>query len=125
MKHALGVLLFLLLHSWTTAQTKINADKLQVLLSENKKIQLVDLRTRGEIENTGKINGAINIDFSAPDFESRITKLDKEKPIVVYCAVGGRSGKTLPLLSKHGFKVIYDYAGGMKDWLSKGLKTVK
>jgi len=125
MKFIMGIMVFLLLNSLANAQTKIDAQKLQVLKSENKKVQLVDLRTIGEVDKTGKIEGAININFSAPDFESQITKLDKEKPIVLYCAVGGRSGKTSALLLKHGFKTIYDYQGGMNDWLAKGLKTVK
>ncbi|MEP7269233.1 MAG: rhodanese-like domain-containing protein [Saprospiraceae bacterium] len=107
------------------AQTKIDASKVQEMLTQDKTIQLVDLRTPGELDKTGKIPGAMTINYSSPDFQERITKLDKTKPIIVYCASGGRSGKTAGILSQSGFEKIYDYSGGMMDWATKGLKTEK
>lgn len=125
MKFVLSLILFVFVNILAGAQSKIDAAKLQLLKSENKKIQLVDLRTPGEIDKTGKIDGALSINYSAPDFESQVSSLDKEKPVILYCAAGGRSAKAAAVLSKKGFKTIYDYTGGMSDWVSKGLKTVK
>jgi phage shock protein E len=115
---------FLLVSITCIGQTKIDATTVQSLKFDAT-VQIVDLRTQAELDKTGKIEGAVNINYSAPDFEAQITKLDKEKPIVVYCAAGGRSGKTAALLQKNGFKTIYDYNGGMADWVAKGLKTDK
>jgi|UniRef100_A0A7V6A1T2 rhodanese-related sulfurtransferase/rubrerythrin len=40
--------------------------------------------------------------------------LDPAKPILVYCAVGGRSRVAAQLLSGRGFKEVYNLSGGIK-----------
>ena len=107
------------------AQTKIDAAQTEALLQQNKTIQLVDLRTPGEVEQTGKIERAKNINFNSSDFQMQIAQLDKNQPVIVYCAAGGRSGNAAPQLVKMGFKKVYDYSGGMNDWKKKGKKTVQ
>jgi phage shock protein E len=108
----------------SSAQQKIGADELVQILEKEPATQLVDLRTPGELAQTGKIAGARVINFNSPDFQSQIEKLDKEKPVIVYCAAGGRSPRAAAQMGKLGFKKIYDYAGGMNDWKAKGKPTV-
>ena len=72
MKFVMSLILFVSVTILAGAQSKIDATKLQLLKSENKKIQLVDLRTPGEINKTGKIDGALSINYSAHDFESQL-----------------------------------------------------
>ena len=91
---------------------------------KDKSVQLVDLRTPGEIQQTGKIAGALEIDFTSPDFQTQIGKLNKTKPVIVYCASGGRSPRAASQMLKMGFKKVYDYPGGMNDWKRRGKKTV-
>jgi len=86
-------------------------------------VQLVDVRTPGEWSG-GIIAGALLYDISAPDFEKKIASLDRNKPVYVYCAVGGRSGNASEQIKKMGYKV-YDLKGGMGAWSSKGMPTVK
>lgn len=102
----------------------LDAAQMEAMLKSDKQVQLVDLRTPGEIQQTGKIEGALEINFTSPDFQTQIAKLDKEKPVVVYCAAGGRSPRAAAQMQKMGFKKVYDYAGGMNDWKAKGKKTV-
>lgn len=109
----------------TQAQSKLNAEQMESLLKSDKTVLLLDVRTPGEIQNTGKIAGAININFSSPDFQAQLASLDKRKPVVVYCASGGRSPRAAAQMTKLGFKTVYDYPGGMNDWLAKGKKTVR
>ncbi len=106
------------------AQKAISAAETESMLNKDKKIQLVDVRTAAEVKSTGKINGAKVMDYSSPDFKTQIEKLDKNKPVIVYCAAGGRSPRAAALMVKMGFKTVYDYSGGMNDWLAKGKKTV-
>lgn len=80
--------------------------------------QLVDVRTMEEVAE-GFIDGAQNIDFYGDNFESEILKLDKEKPILVYCRSGGRSGNTAKMLKAAGFREIYDLKGGYSNWPSE------
>ena len=106
------------------AQKIISAAEAESMLNKDKKIQLVDVRTAAEVKSTGKINGAKVMDYSSPDFKTQVEKLDKNKPVIVYCAAGGRSPRAAAMMTKMGFKTVYDYSGGMNDWLSKGKKTV-
>ncbi|MET6990982.1 rhodanese-like domain-containing protein [Sediminicola arcticus] len=81
-----------------------------------KDVQLVDVRTPKEY-NTGHIDDAINIDFlDESTFTEKVSKLDKEKPVYIYCQMGGRSKKASQKLISMGFKTIYDYSGGYGEW---------
>ncbi|MBL7829317.1 MAG: rhodanese-like domain-containing protein [Saprospiraceae bacterium] len=122
--HSISAVLVMMFFSQPAhAQTDINADQTESMLKKDATIQLVDLRTPGEIKATGKIHGARAINFNAPDFESSILKLDKNKPVLLYCAAGGRSGQAATRLKTLGFKKVYDYTGGMNDWKARGKKT--
>ena len=78
-------------------------------------VQLVDVRTPDEWSE-GVITNAALINYFDKDFKAQLGKLDKNKPIAVYCKSGGRSGKTTQILSELGFKEIYDLKGGYLNW---------
>ena len=77
--------------------------------------QLIDVRTPREFTN-GFIEGAKNIDYNGDSFEKQMKKLDKTKPVLVYCAAGGRSENAAELLQEWGFKEVYDLEGGYNGW---------
>lgn len=77
--------------------------------------QLIDVRTPREFSN-GFISGAKNIDYNGDSFEKQMKKLDKNKPVLVYCAAGGRSENAAELLKEWGFKEVYDLEGGYNAW---------
>jgi rhodanese-related sulfurtransferase len=77
--------------------------------------QVVDVRTPREYAG-GKIGDAQNIDFFASDFKSKIDKLDRSKPVLVYCAVGGRSAKAVHMMKSMGFTEIHELQGGYNAW---------
>jgi rhodanese-related sulfurtransferase len=104
--------------------TKLKPAEFESILTKDKSVQLVDVRTPEEFAS-GHIEGAVLIDFYDTDFGERIGKLDKNKPVMVYCAAGGRSGSTAEKLNKMGFKKVYDLDGGMRAWRSAGKKTVQ
>ncbi|MBU0507197.1 FAD-dependent oxidoreductase [bacterium] len=72
--------------------------------------QLIDVRNPDEIEKDGKLNNAINIPL--PVFRDHVNKLDKTKPVVLYCARGYRSYLALRILAGHGFKDLAMISGG-------------
>ncbi len=45
-----------------------------------------------------------------------VTELDKNKPIITYCAIGGRSRVAAQLLQGYGFQEVYNLKGGIKAW---------
>jgi phage shock protein E len=84
--------------------------------------QLLDVRTPKEW-NAGKIESSKCMNFMDADFKQQVEKLDKNKPVFVYCAVGGRSTKASQILKEAGFKVIYNLqGGGYADLAKEGIK---
>lgn len=102
---------------------KISADQMLEAI-ENESIQLVDVRTEEEYRS-GRIKNAQNICITGDDFIAKAEKLDKNKPVYLYCKVGGRSAKAAEVLKEMGFKIIYDMTGGMEEWSEKGFETDK
>lgn len=98
--------------------TLIQPEALAKLVTQ-KSIQLIDVRTPEEYQQ-GAIEGAVLINFRDADFlESIVSKVDKEKPVYIYCAAGGRSNRAAHLLIKNGFKEVYDLDGGYSKWSKK------
>lgn len=81
----------------------------------NEGYQLLDVRTPQEY-NAGKIGDAQNINFFDADFRAQVDKLDKSKPVLIYCASGNRSGKATAIMKTMGFTEIYDLQGGYSSW---------
>jgi rhodanese-related sulfurtransferase len=92
----------------------INKDQATSLI--NDKVTVIDLRTEKEFEN-GKIGSSLNIDFQKREFIDNLNKLDKEKPYIIYCMSGNRSLKASHVMKSLGFKMIYHYKKGYKDWI--------
>lgn len=107
----------------TTSQGEVKVvtpEEMQSLL-ELEDVQLVDVRTPEE-HKEGFIENAQNIDFNSPTFDEDITKLDKNKPVILYCKSGGRSAKCSKKLQEAGFVKIYDLEGGISKWMHEGLE---
>lgn len=86
--------------------------------------QILDVRTPAEW-NEGIIEGAVLNNIYEAGFEQQLQKLDKEKPVAVYCAVGGRSGQAMDKMKQLGFKEVYNLNGGMDAWKGADKPTVK
>lgn len=96
----------------------ISVDDLKVVLKGNKNIQLVDVRTPAECAK-GTIENSIEINVTSNNFETvALGKLDKTKPVYLYCRSGGRSKIASELLLKKGFEP-YNVLGGYKEWVAK------
>jgi thioredoxin len=87
-------------------------------LNETEKPQLIDVRTPDEfaIEH---LENSENMDWNSTDFVLNAEKLDKSKPVFVYCKVGGRSNQAANKLSELGFQKIYNLDGGIMKWSGK------
>jgi rhodanese-related sulfurtransferase len=77
-------------------------------------VHVLDVRTPQETA-AGIIAGAKLIPVD--QIESRIKELPKDgKPMLVYCAGGGRSAAACEFLSQHGFENLYNLEGGFMSW---------
>ena len=93
-------------------------------LKTDTNVIVLDVRTPAEFR-TGHLKNAVNVDYTAPDFEQQLARLDKAKPYLLHCAVGGRSTKALPVLQKLGFRDIRHLDGGLRAWQDAKLPVVK
>ena len=59
--------------------------------------------------------------------KERLGELEKyrDKPIVVVCRSGNRSGSACAMLGKEGFSQAYNLAGGVMDWQKRKLPLEK
>lgn len=81
----------------------------------DKKVQFIDVRTPDEYK-AGHITDAKNIDLYSEEFKTKFDKLDKDKPVYIYCRSGSRSKQAGNKLTEMGFKEIYDLKGGFLNY---------
>jgi rhodanese-related sulfurtransferase len=94
----------------------VTAEQAKTIISRSQgALQIIDVRTPSEVSG-GMIKGAINIDFQASDFKSKIAALDKNKGYLVYCHAGGRSAKTSAIMKELGFNHVYNMKDGYSNW---------
>ena len=84
---------------------------------------ILDVRTPGEF-SSGQIKGANNIDFRSDDFETNISRLDKNKTYLVYCHSGNRSSQAVSMMKDKGFKSLKNLDGGIANWVAENLPVV-
>lgn len=97
----------------------------EAILAEVKagKAYLIDVRTPEEY-GAGHLKYSQNIDYRSEKFKSQISRLDKQKPVYLYCRSGNRSGKAADSLQTWGFKTSYNL-GGLADLQEAGLAAEK
>jgi len=85
----------------------------KALIESRKDLLLVDVRSPEEFQG-GSLPGATLIPFW--DFAKGRFDLPKEKPILLVCAVGGRSLACGQLLASKGYREVYNLKGGLDAW---------
>ena len=108
----------------------ISADEALKLSSEDK-CTLIDIREKGELDKTGRIENSNHIprgmlefwlDLEGPYFKSG--KIDMNKEIVLFCAGGFRSALAAKSLQEMGFKKVSHIDGGFAAITQSDFKIV-
>lgn len=99
-----------------TIEAKDFAEK----IAETPNAQILDVRTPEEFSGS-HLDNAININWLGNSFVTDVEKIDKTKPVFVYCKSGGRSQNAVNKLEELGFKNIYQLQGGILKWDAAGL----
>ncbi|WP_238858161.1 rhodanese-like domain-containing protein [Faunimonas pinastri] len=87
---------------------------------------LVDIREPEELRQTGKAEGALAIPsgllaFKADPEDSMVDpNFSTDKPVILYCAAGGRAARAGEMLKDMGYVHVFNM-GGFKDWAAAGL----
>jgi|LNFM01.1.fsa_nt_gb rhodanese-related sulfurtransferase len=86
---------------------------------------VVDVRDAPEVEKSGKVAGSAHVSRGMLEFRAdpaspyHDKRFDKDKPVIVYCASGGRSALSGKALKDLGFTKVYNL-GAYKDWVESG-----
>lgn len=83
-------------------------------LSEMGNVLVLDVRSGEEVEETGKIDNAMNIEYTKTDALIEAIGEDNGRPVVLYCATGRRSGLAIEALGEAGYTGLVN-AGGYED----------
>ena len=112
----LGVLLLASCEDKQNNSTLLSSEEMKELMLLDS-VQLIDVRSL-EAFREGHLKGAQNLVYD-DDFIDKIKKLDKSKPVAVYCRTGRRSEKCSKILKKAGFEQIYQLKDGLSQWKYK------
>ncbi len=85
-------------------------------------LQVLDVRTPNEWQ-AGHVPGAVYIFL--PELEQKLSKLDKGKPVAVYCDSGYRASLAASILKRHGFAEVFNVVGSWKAWTAQKLPIEK
>lgn len=97
----------------------ITMDDFISLLESKKKVEVIDVRTPGEISDGKIIAEALEIDYNGANFSDNIAKLDKTTTYYLYCGSGIRSAKACKIFEEMGFRQSYNVLGGYGEWSTK------
>ncbi len=86
------------------------------LLEEKRDVFLLDVRTFGEYMQT-RLEGARLIPVE--QVGRRLGDIPRDRPILLYCAVGSRSAQVARYLESKGFTDLYNMYGGIWAWRSR------
>ncbi len=106
------------------AVPKITADEARKMIASENAL-VVDVRDALEVQAGGKVRGAINISRGMLEFRADAetpyhnAELRKDRPLILYCASGGRSALGGKVLKDMGYEKVYNL-GGFKDWAENG-----
>lgn len=87
---------------------------------------LLDARTEAEYA-VSHLPGAhrVDPDASPAELADALEGIDRERPIVVYCSVGVRSGAVARRLRTAGFARVENLAGSIFRWANEGRPLVR
>jgi rhodanese-related sulfurtransferase len=94
---------------------EISVRELKEKIDKGEDIQIVDVREPFEYEMSNI--GGDNIPLAGILIES--DKIDTEKPVIMVCRTGRRSGVACMQLEQLGYDNLYNLEGGLVDWAEK------
>ena len=94
-------------------------------LSSHADAQIIDLRMPEERTRDGQIDGSKNYDYLQSVTVEQLAALDHQKPVFIYCTLGGRSSRTSVEMHRLGFQQIVVLKGGLNAWLNEKKPVLK
>ena len=86
--------------------------ELKEMLDNKVDFQLIDVREPHEFD-IANLGGTLIPMGDVPD---HIEEIAKDKPVVIHCRSGARSGRIIEYLESQGFDNLYNLKGGILAW---------
>lgn len=83
------------------------------LVESEPALQILDVRSGAEFKS-GHLPAARSLPID--QLEGQWASLPRDKPYLVYCAMGSRSAAAATLLTHHGFRRVYNLEAGIGSW---------
>lgn len=105
------------------AVPRVSAEEARELIAKGALV--VDVRDAPEVEKSGKVEGALHVSRGMLEFRAdpgspyHDKHFDPAKPVILYCASGGRSALSGKTLKDLGYTQVYNL-GAFKDWAEAG-----
>lgn len=107
---------------------EVDGVALRAMAEQREDVLIVDVRESSEFEQ-GHITGAHLVPrgileaAADPAYPKHMKELveARSRPVVCYCATGGRSAMAAAVLQMMGFSEIYSLQGGFSAWEEAGL----
>lgn len=100
----------------------IQPTEAMALIGDKTDLLVIDVRTSKEIRQYGAIPNSIHKDLGT--IARNGLSYPKDQPLLIICAVGGRSYAVGKFLVKRGHTEIYNLSGGLDRWSQQGLPVV-
>ncbi len=102
---------------------RVDRSEAEALIAEGALV--LDVRDAGELVHDGKVAGARHVSRGMLEFRADAASplhdadFRADRPVVVYCAAGGRAALAGKTLRDLGFARVYNL-GAFKDWAAAG-----
>ena len=106
------------------AVPRLSVDEAKAMMASGD-VLVLDVRDAPELTANGKIKGSVHVPRGMLEFRAdpatpyHNEAFQKDKPVLVYCASGGRSALSGKLLQDMGYTKVFNI-GGFKDFADGG-----
>lgn len=107
---------------------ELTPQQLQDMIEQGSDVLIVDVRESSEHEQ-GHVKGALLVPrgileaAADPSYPKQVAELSsaRHRPVLLYCATGGRSAMAAAVLQMMGFAEVYSLEGGFAAWEQAGM----
>ena len=105
---------------WQLRMDRVSVDELRDMMDRGKVGKVIDVRSPISQAATGKIPGAVTVDFK--NLRVDLLAIAPESEVIVYCACPNEytAAKVAKALIQHGFKNVRPLFGGIEAWIAAG-----
>lgn len=94
---------------------EVTVEELKKMRVNGEDFQLIDVREPFEYD-IANIGGEL---IPLGTIPQNLDKISKDKPVILQCKSGGRSGNATMFLEKQGFTNVHNLKGGILAWIDQ------